>query len=505
MALTSERTTVIGSFAPETNREAMEAAALVSGGISAVEVRLDRFLEAPDLGAVRRSLGAFRTLATLRSAAEGGGFRGSAGERERLLACSLDSGFDLVDVEFRAARELVKKFGGDRVVLSVHDASGIPADLPALVSAMAETGAAHLKIVATARDSSDALSLLELQRANAGRRLTCFAMGEAGIATRALAPYLGAALAFGALTRGNATAPGQIPAADLREIYGVGRARPVERLFALFGGIVSHSLSPALHNANFEAHGQRSLYVPFALQSLAKEFGPLVTRLAALGLPLDGASVTIPFKGEAAAAGGMGTRGAANTLIRSGSAAFVASNTDRTAIAALLPPLPSGGRALVLGAGGTARAALEALRSAGFCASVWSRTASRAEALARETGASALASLEETGRFDVVVNATPLGMKEGDPLPCPPALFGPGVTLIDAPYRPGGTALSRIAREAGASVQDGLTLLVAQAAFQAELFTSKKTSREELRSRLPERIRRDYDVTDVTDVTEVTT
>jgi len=90
---------------------------------------------------------------------------------------------------------------------------------------------------------------------------------------------------------------------------------------------------------------------------------------------------------------------------------------------------------------------------------------------------------------DVLVNATPLGLDEGDPLPCDASLLRPGLLVVDAPYRAGGTALAREARAAGATVFDGFALLLAQAAGQAALFTGRATAPSDLLSALPERFR----------------
>lgn len=497
MALTAEKTSIVASFVPASVREAVEATSSVPEGAGIVEVRLDRFDEAPDLRAIRRAFGGVALMATARSCAEGGGFSGGAEERKRLLRGAVDAGFEWVDVEFRSGLDLLRELPTDRVVLSFHDVNGIPPDLARLLLAMEATRAAHVKIVATAKDSRDALTLLRLQKESRSNRLSCFGMGEAGIATRALAPYFGARLAFGALRGGESTAPGQLPAADLSEVYGVSRPRKVESVFSILGGLVSHSLSPAIHNACFEVYGIPSLYVPFALRSLRGEFRPLVSALDDLGVPLRGASVTVPFKEEAALEATPAEKGAVNTLLREGGAfseVFSSANTDRTAIESFLPPPSPGGRALVLGAGGTARAALEALRSAGWPAAVFSRTASRTRGLAADTGATCLESLDPSRRWDVLFNATPLGMNEEDPLPCPAAMLAPGVLLIDAPYRPGGTALARAARRAGAAVRDGFELLLAQAALQVTLFSGRSATVDELRSRLPERIRRPFEV-----------
>ncbi len=493
MPLTAEKTLIVASFVPASVRDAVEAAASVPRGAGIVEVRLDRFDEVPDLRAIRHAFGGVALMATARSIAEGGGFSGGAEERRRLLRGAVDAGFDWIDVEFRSGLDLLPELPADRTVLSYHDVSGLPADLAGLLLAMESTRAAHVKIVATAKDSRDALTLLRLQKESRSSRLSCFGMGEAGIASRVLAPYLGSRLAFGALRAGEATAPGQLAAADLFEIYGVACPRTVESLFSIFGGVVSHSLSPTIHNACFAAYGLPSLYVPFALRSLSAEFRSLVSALDDLGLPLRGASVTVPFKEEAALEATPPLKGAVNTLLREGGV-FSSANTDRIAIASFLRPPSSNSLALVLGAGGTARAALEALRSCGWAAAVFSRTTARARDLAAATGATCIESLDPSRRYDVLFNATPLGMKEGDPLPCPEGMLAPGVLLIDAPYRPGGTALARAARRAGAAVCDGFDLLLAQAALQVALFTGRGATVDELQSLLPEKIRRRFEV-----------
>jgi len=459
-----------------------------------VELRLDAMTEEPAFGALRACFEGRTLIATVRSAAEGGAFRGSEEEEKRLLGAALAAGFDLADVEYRGGvGATLLGLPPSKAILSLHDTEGVPADVNAVVARMLATPARFVKVVATANDSGDARRLLELQAANPGGRLATFGMGEAGIATRVLAPYLGAALAYGALVPGRATAPGQLLARDLAEIYGVGRARKVSRLFALLGGVVSHSLSPALHNANFEALGQDALYVPFAMRMLGRELEPLVASLDALGLPLAGASVTIPFKEEAALLSGSAEdETAVNTLLRSSAPGqplrLRAENTDRVAFEAVIE---DGGVALVLGAGGTARIAMDVLGRKGYEVFLMNRGDERGAALAKAKGAHYL-SQKSSRAFpqpDVLINATPLGLKEGDPLPCEQSLLRPGMLVIDAPYRAGGTELVRAARAVGARVVDGQTLLLLQAAGQATLFTGRDTSPRELLLRLAPRLR----------------
>ncbi|MEO7922021.1 MAG: hypothetical protein ABIT01_21340, partial [Thermoanaerobaculia bacterium] len=91
--------------------------------------------------------------------------------------------------------------------------------------------------------------------------------------------------------------------------------------------------------------------------------------------------------------------------------------------------------------------------------------------------------------FVVIVNATPVGLKIEDPLPCPESYVREGQVVIDAPYHPAGTRLARLARERGARVFDGYALLAEQAARQAELFTHRSTTPAQLVRNLPTHLR----------------
>ena len=479
----------MASVARATNAGLRQAARLVDERVPAVELRLDALEERPDLPSLRAAFEGRTLLATLRSRAEGGRFEGTAAEAGALLGAALDAGFELADVELALAGRGLLGLPPERVVVSAHDFERVPHDLEERAAGMEATDARFAKLVATARGLADALRLLRLQAARgAAGRLAAFGMGEAGLVTRALSPYLGAPLAFGAAVPGEATAPGQPAAADLLDVYAVGRPRRAEALFALLGGRVSHSLSPAIQNAAFEALGLPWLYVPIALGSLAGELGSLREALAVLGLPLRGASVTVPFKGEAAALAGASGE-ARNTLLFAPDGALSSANTDLDALRGALPEAPEDGAALVLGAGGMARSAVEALVARGWRVDVAARTTARAAALAASLGARAVASAAASGlAYGVVVNATPLGLDASDPLPCDGALLGPGVLAVDAPYRPGGTAFSREALRRGARLVDGFALLLAQAAGQSTLFTARGVSASELAARLPSRI-----------------
>lgn len=183
--------------------------------------------------------------------------------------------------------------------------------------------------------------------------------------------------------------------------------------------------------------------------------------------------MTIPHK---AAALELATRaspaaraiGAANTLTFA-DGAIEADNTDAPALRRALgePPPRS---ALVLGAGGSARAAAYALRDAGATVAVVNRTRARAEALARDLGAIVA---DAPAPAAVLVNCTPLGLRPSDGLPLAASDLAGFACVVDFPYRAGGTALAAAARAAGCRVVDGVELLVAQGALSFERWTGR--------------------------------
>ena len=207
-----------------------------------------------------------------------------------------------------------------------------------------------------------------------------------------------------------------------------------------------------------------------------------------------GVNVTVPHKLAALALAdeaGPAARatGAANTLsFRDGR--IEAENTDAVGIIAALPRPPHGARALVLGAGGSARAATWALREAGAEVSVWNRTAQRARALAREF-AVIHTEAPATAEYDLILNATTIGMAgsgnpraEGQPpgdrgllvlkpLPIDADALNMSQTVVDLAYASEKTALIAAAGLAGATTVDGLEVLVQQGAASLELWTHR--------------------------------
>jgi shikimate dehydrogenase len=188
-------------------------------------------------------------------------------------------------------------------------------------------------------------------------------------------------------------------------------------------------------------------------------------------------NVTIPHKGAALALADAATPqaraiGAANLLIFGDDGAIRAENTDAPAIAQALPVSATGRRALVLGAGGSARAAVWALGQAGAQVRIWSRRGERARELAEELGGTAV---ERGEPADLLVNCTPVGLDGQDDelkqLPVGADEIAMYRCVVDLVYSSSETALIRAAKRAGIPAVDGLELLVGQGALSFERFT----------------------------------
>ncbi|MGN6276862.1 MAG: shikimate dehydrogenase [Solirubrobacterales bacterium] len=246
---------------------------------------------------------------------------------------------------------------------------------------------------------------------------------------------------------------------------------------AVLGHPVSHSRSPAMQNA---ALGALELWdwSYEAIEVTPVLFEAKVRELAAGDFA--GANVTVPHKEAALAMADEASEasqqiGAANTLV------FVdgrieAHNTDADGLLAALPISPRGRRALILGAGGAARAAIWALLWEGADVSVWNRTAQKAAALCAELGGAAVTDPRQDS-YELLVNTSAAGLKGEDPfehLPLEPDLFAPGQSVVDMVYGERRSRLLTAAEEAGAATVDGLEILVQQGARSLEIWTGRE-------------------------------
>jgi shikimate dehydrogenase len=260
----------------------------------------------------------------------------------------------------------------------------------------------------------------------------------------------------------------------------------------VLGWPVAHSRSPAMHNAALAELGMAG----WRYQALPVPPELFAETTRALGdSSFAGVNVTIPHKRAALALADSASEaaraiGAANTLTFATDGTIAAENTDAPGLIAAIDGELAGRRALVLGAGGSARAAVWALREAGADVAVWSRTPERALALAGELQARAVGAPEPS---DVLVNCTPVGLHEEPDELAQLALtrerIGEYPLVVDLAYRDAATALVDAARAAGARAVDGIDVLVAQGALSFRLWTGRdapiQTMREAARAADP--------------------
>ena len=436
-------------------------------GADLVELRVDHLADAdmPALLAGRRT----PVVVTCRARWEGGMFEGSELERRALLKNALELGAEFVDVEFSAdfAHELIQLTGGKRIVISSHDFDGVPADLPARVRAMRATGAEIVKVAVYPRSLSDNLRLLSLHDPNG--KTVVIGMGPAGMPTRVLAAHFGSCWSFA----GDGHAPGQIVASRMLDEFRFREVTPRTAIYGITGAPLSHSVSPSMHNAAFRAAGVDAVYMPMVATS-ADDFLAFANALG-----VKGASVTIPYKVDlfkkADEVDELSRRvGAINTLRRDGGS-WHARNTD---VSGFLAPLAGqlelcGARASILGTGGAARGVAVALASQGSVVTVYGRNRAKAEDVALVANGRASVFPVEPKSWDLLINATPLGMYPNvDETP----FEGPfdGKVVYDLVYNPATTRFLKDADAAGCRTIGGLDMLVAQAEDQSEWWVGRR-------------------------------
>ena len=235
-----------------------------------------------------------------------------------------------------------------------------------------------------------------------------------------------------------------------------------------------------MHRAGYEALGLSYVYAPFAVESA--DLRAALDGMRALGIR--GLGVSMPFKIEVLplldSIDPQALRiGAVNTIVND-AGALRGHNTDATGAVRALEEIRelAGARCLVLGAGGAARAVVNGIADRGGHVSIANRDEAKARALAQSVGASVVdwASLtREARRFEIVVNATSVGMDVGGPTESPldEQSIGPGQVVMDIVYKPIETALVKATRRAGATPVHGGRMLLHQAARQFELYTGR--------------------------------
>ena len=419
-------------------------------------------------------------LMTLRPKDQGGAYQGSEAERLALLLELARLQPAWLDVEYTVPPEHVAHIQaaspGTQVILSYHNFTHTPENLDGILAGMRRTATnAVYKIATHAADTLDALRMLVFCR-QSEVPLIGICMGEAGETTRILAPVVGQGFTYCPVT--TASAPGQLDAATLREVYRFPRLGPGTRMYGLLGDPVAHSVGHLFHNAHNAETNTDAVYVKWRI---SPEQLPEAARLLR-ALPVAGLSLTMPLKEhclplvdaldpQAAAIG------AVNTITVQGST-WKGHNTDAQGAVRSLPNSLTGATVALLGAGGAARAIAHEVAATAGRLLVYNRTVEKAQELAAlaaqaspHAGFTAealpleqLATLNEQG-CTCIINTLPGAVH----LPMTKETFTPGAVAMDITYA-GASQFLVQARAAGCVCVEGSEMFRRQALLQRELW-----------------------------------
>src|SRR5579864_8933438 len=418
-------------------------------------------------------------IATCRRTASGGKFKGSIPAQLDLLGKAAAAGCQLVDVELQTARnckpdQLQKLRTRASLIRSFHDFHATK-KLEDTLEKMRAFPADYYKVVSTATTLADNITMMRfLEKESDRHSLVGLCMGEQGIISRVLGVRAGSAFTFAAVSEGERTAPGQVTAQDLRSVYRIEQVDVATRVYGVAGDPIAHSLSPIIMNTALRRENVNAVYL--ALH--AKALKDLLT--CGREIPIHGLSITMPYK-EAILKYLDNTDshttkiGACNTIVRAQDGKLYGFNTDTAGVVRPLEqriPL-EGARILVLGAGGAARAAVFGLKERGCEVFILNRTPAPAQKLARQAKARTIKRQDlRKLAFDVIVNATPVGMSNSGESPLHENEIN-AKYVFDMVYDPPETRFLKAAKARGAQIIPGIEMFVHQAARQFEIWTGK--------------------------------
>ncbi len=467
-----------------TNRQAradMKKAAAIA---DLVELRLDYLEEPPEVEMLLDDR-PLPVIVTNRPVREGGLWEEDETRRVAHLREAISLGAEYVDIEHDAVGRLRDRLG-TRVIISYHNWGETPDDLHEIARMLVGAGGDIIKIATLAKRVCDNFRLCQLA-STTGVATIVVGMGPCGTPSRILAGKFGSYMTFGALSREFASAPGQITASQLVNVYNYRSINKDTRVYGLIGMPVGHSVSPRMHNAAYRACSINAVYVPFEVDDF-----DAFTR-GCRSLEPAGFSVTIPHK---EAAFRLATQvdpvsrdiGAINTLRLNDDHTWQGTNTDcRAAVDSVKHAMGasslSGMRVLLLGAGGAGRALAYGFASEGAAVTIANRTNERSQALAAEVGCNVVKWADRTeADYDILANATSLGMYPAvDVTPYPREALRPGRMVFDTVYNPRLTRLLEEARAEDCPVVDGLEMLVRQAAGQFSFWFDREAPLEVMR------------------------
>ena len=462
---------------------------LAENGVELVELRLDYIQRHVDMGRILKDRPCPLVI-TCRRREDGGRWEKSEDERLMVLRSAIASGVDFVDLEEDIA-DKIPRYGSTKRIVSLHNFEETPDNLEEIHKRLAALDADVVKIATMANSFTDSIRMLRLAE-SAQVPTIAICMGELGAITRLLALRNNAPFTYAVMVEGRKIAPGQIRYDVMRDVYRVNDIDEETKFYGVVADPVAHSLSPQIHNAAFHHHDLNFRYFPFRI---AEDELPLFLEWCKQS-EVGGLSVTIPHKQSMiglmseveSAANGIG---AINTVAIRGMDA-VGYNTDyRAAMDCMEEGLKTqstignvdsnlttddlfrGRSALILGAGGVARAIGYGLRQRGATVTIAGKTQERTAKLASDIGGRAISwgSRHEI-KPGILINCTPVGMHpDVDSCPFDDKHLHEDMIVFDTIYNPDKTLLVKRATKTGCFVINGLDMFVRQAAYQYKLFT----------------------------------
>lgn len=327
---------------------------------------------------------------TLRSASQGGVFKGDERQRQALFKQLITLEPPFADIEADSDPGFIKALTScsqsTQWIVSQHFFDQTPADLDSVFKKMPKLDGAIYKLITYAKSSLDAMRLLVWLKENVKQhRFVVHAMGEAGLFSRVLGANLGNELTYAALDHQQTVVPDQLTVDELIDVYHLGRIDQGQDVYALLGDPVNRSLGDRFHNNLFYQEGKRALYVKICLNKddLTDFFRDAVS------LGFKGFSVTMPLKSalDPYVDQYRVPIRVVNTLKRENNA-WVATNTDgQGALMALKQKINlEKAKVLVIGAGGSAMAIARALLDEDVGCTMVNRSAQRARQIEHELG-----------------------------------------------------------------------------------------------------------------------
>ncbi len=471
-----------------------------------IEVRFDSLLidEVERAGEIVRST-TLPIISTFRPREQGGFRELTDSERDAFWCSGIGTAYCDVEEEFV---EATRPWPWGERICSFHDFEGVPADVESKVECLRATEAEFIKAAVTANDVADAIPIWKLLTTSEPQSTIPIAMGDAGKWTRILGLAHGAFITYASLESGGETAPGQVSASDLIDVYRVKELDKDTKVFGVIGDPISQSMSPYMHNRAFVELGLNAVFIPLLVKNIDEFVRRMVTHeTREVELNFAGFSVTMPHKqtiiphldaiDDVAKA-----IGAVNTVRIDDDGKLTGYNTDAHGF---ITPLKAKfgdvqyARVAVFGAGGAARAVVYALKQEGADVNVFARDAVKGKAFADEFGVRFSEIPDFRSRisdsdtnFDILVDTTPLGMKgphEND------SLFNAGELeglnfVYDLVTKMTDTPLIAEAKKAGIPAIGGLDMLIAQGTRQFEIWTGKPGPESLMREKLLARMAR---------------